>query len=52
LTHIVQDVRHAFRALRRTPGFTAAAMLTLALGSGANTAIFSIFYQTLDGWAR
>src|SRR5580700_1400179 len=47
MENLVQDVRYGFRNLARNPGFLLVATLTLALGIGANTTIFSVINATL-----
>ena len=44
LENLLRDVLHGFRAMRRLPGFSLVVVLTLALGIGVNTAIFSVFH--------
>ena len=44
---MISDLRHAFRFLLRNPGFAAAAVATLALGLGANSAMFTVVREVL-----
>jgi len=44
---IRQDIGFALRLLRRSPGFTATAILVIALATGANTAVFSLVYSVI-----
>ena len=47
LSMFLKDLRHAFRLLRRDPAFTATAVLTLALGVGANVSVFAVVNAVL-----
>ena len=47
MSGLLYDLKRALKVLRKTPGFTVAALIVLALGIGANTSIFSLVYGVL-----
>jgi macrolide transport system ATP-binding/permease protein len=47
MTGLIQNLRYALRQLRKSPGFRAVVVITLALGIGANTAIFTLVHGIL-----
>ena len=47
LENLLHDIRYSFRHLRRSPAFTATALLTLAFGIGANLAVFQLLYSVI-----
>ena len=47
MTHLISDLRYAVRSLRRVPLFTAVAVLSMAFGIAANTAVFTLLDQVV-----